>query len=204
MTACDLNCQRFLQGKFLGLAAAFLLIVFTMVFYPNMVFQVQAGLEDATYRGLTMVSGEDPGIEDGLEFGDSDVEYMNRVFSERDHEVGYCGAVKSSGVVDVHMADTIEASESHLVFTWENCRLDLVPDSHRVMIHTHPGGSNELSGVDKETFAGSDFEYSCIQYSNIRERSDGSVSGLNCFGKESDSGSEFGYSFPSVGVELTE
>lgn len=151
---------------------------------PALIFQLQTGVEDVYHQSMSAVTGEE--LKAGeLEFSEGDVDRLNQLWIERNHEVGFCGIVRSDGDTSLWMADTIEAGEDHIRFTWSNCPFtSLTPTEQRLMMHTHPGGTPYLSPTDKEVFLESEtFEYSCIQYDKISSVGD-TVNGLNCFMKE--------------------
>ena len=168
---------------------------------PGLVFQLQTGVEDVFHQSMSVVTGEDLEVGEELVFTESDVDRLNTLWIERSHEVGFCGIVRSDGDTELWMADTIEASESHIRFTWSNCPFtSLTPESSRLMLHTHPGGTPELSPTDKEVFLDSNFAYSCIQYNKVSSVGD-TVNGLNCFTKDGVESVDDTFPEIEVGVE---
>ena len=123
---------------------------------------------------------------DGIVIHEEDIEFMNRIYDDRNHEVGYCGVLEGDSINQFTMADTIEASQSHIVFTTENCPFNqYIEPEQRVIMHTHPGGSDWLSEQDKKVFLEGELELSCIQYDQIENNPEQEDwDGINCFEKE--------------------
>lgn len=169
------------------LVAVALSVVAVWMMNPALVFELQA-------RGQQALSFADSGTVDELEISKSDAEFMNRLYRERTHEVGYCGMV-TDRKIDIWTGDTINASGSHIVFSTSNCPFR--PDA---LIHSHPSGSIELSEQDKETFLDSDLGYSCIHGGPISTESSSSAVNLRCY-KKPESG-DMDDRFPEIPVEI--
>lgn len=91
-----------------------------------------------------------------------DAAYLNRIFAERSHEIGYC-AFLDGKTLRPHLADTISSSTESLEFSTANCP-GLQP---RATIHTHPSGNVELSTQDMVHFMHKGYRYMCIQAGEI-------------------------------------
>lgn len=157
---------------------------------PALVFELEA-------RGQQVLSFADNGDEGSLNISSGDAEFMNRVYRERTHEVGYCGLV-IGGELLPWIGDTINASKGHVTFRTDTCPFQ--PDA---LIHTHPSGSLELSETDKETFHNSsNLEYSCIHGGPISTDPGSSAVNLRCYEKPESGDLEDG--FPTVSVKVVQ
>lgn len=92
-----------------------------------------------------------------------DAAYLNRIFVERSHEIGYCAFLKGN-TLKPHLADTVTSSTESLEFSTANC-----PGYRRppATIHTHPSGSVEPSPQDQVHFIDKGYRYMCIQAGEI-------------------------------------
>lgn len=159
----------------LGLLAASVAVAAVWLGNPALVFQVEA-------RGQEALSFADNETSSFLTVSKEDAGFMNRVYRERTHEVGYCGLVVD-GELRPWLGDTINASRGSLVFSTANCPFE--PDA---LIHTHPSGSLSLSDVDKETLRDSSLDYSCVHGGPIPSESGVEAVNLQCYEKLGDGG----------------
>lgn len=188
----------YIHRRKLSVGMTFLIATFliTTTWYssPDLLFEISATIS-SILGGSVDYSG-------GVNMNEQDVDFMNRVFSDRDYEVGYCGILEDDEITEFTMADTVEASESHIVFNVQNCPFnDYIDDEQRVIMHTHPGGSDWLSHMDKQTFFEGDFELSCVQYDNIAYAGSSDWDGINCF--EKDGVESVDDEFPGVDVSVS-
>lgn len=177
-----------------GLTVLFSLTLVTTLWYssPDMLFEV-----GATMSSLQMsMFGEDVQYTE-LTFAESDVDYLNRVYEDRTHEVGYCGLIEGNKVTQLTMADTLKADEANIVFSVENCPYNrYVEEEQRLLLHTHPGGSDWLSDTDKKAFLNGTYDVSCIQHGDMAIGKDG----ISCF--EKDGVDSIDEKFSEIDVDL--
>jgi len=105
----------------------------------------------------TLAHGE-PNYSGGeLVFTESQREAVNKVYSEVDDEYGWCLRVEDEKVVAVdHFASLEYTTERNISFSCYS-------DRYNSIMHTHPGGSTELSDVDVETLKETEWiRVSCV------------------------------------------
>lgn len=137
-------------------------------------------------------------------FTESDIEYLNRVYSEREYEAIYCGYI-SDGKVKWAMASPLEASPDSVSYKLSTCPLDGFGVD--ATLHTHPSGSDLMSNQDKKTFASQDIRLTCIQHGRISTGFSGSLYEVTCYEKTAltDSPEDVSdYSFDRVELQLAE
>ena len=176
----------------------FLIVGGVFVFIDSPLFQ----LSTAANAVQLSVTGEELEPEDTMVFSEEDIEFMNRAFTDREHEVAYCGVHMQDESVEISLADTVEAGEDFVRFRVDTCPFNMfIEDSQKVNVHTHPGGTPFLSIADREVLLESDFGKMCVQYGEIVESSfGGEVSGLNCFSDEGVEG--VSDDFPELSVRV--
>lgn len=132
---------------------------------------------------LTEFSGPDADIINNSEevvFNSSDLKVLNKVFSERRDEYGFCFSRRSGNKsIDLrHPSKVYYASEKKV--RW-SC-----PYGFEGIIHTHPGGDggSDLSELHKNRFLQSDYQVTCVMNDVVRNRIGGSIS---CYSKSGNS-----------------
>lgn len=142
---------------------------------PFFIHQVSLGssnaVEDPGWESPPTPSGEQ------LTIAAADAAYMNRIFSERSTEVGYCAFLRGDRL-QPHLADTISATEDSLEFSTANCPGTSRP---RATIHTHPSGSLGLSMADRTTFITKGYRYMCVQTGDISTGPGTPADALACY-----------------------
>lgn len=110
----------------------------------------------------------------------TDAQYLNRIFIERDHEIGYCVDI-SGDKLSFWLADTVKSSEASMTMKTSNC-----PDDMRdATTHTHPSGNVGLSVQDKQTLITSDEPVMCVHAGEIPVEPGAELDDLVCY-KEGD------------------
>lgn len=177
----DLTKAQVMVLVFSAVAVTVLSISYVWFFNPGLVFQAQATVDGATSGDSVtgMFYAKNYTSESTIYLTDRDVETFNSRYKQRTHEVGYCAYIDSEERIQVWEVDTIEASETHLWFTDDNC------PSHaswttEIFIHTHPSGNDELSQQDINLIEETDYEMNCIQYGIISQFRDQLFS-FSCF-----------------------
>lgn len=108
-----------------------------------------------------------------------DAAYLNRVFRETSHEVGYCGIITTEAGrpwLSVWMADTVSSGPGQMQYQTDNC-----PEATReVLVHTHPNGGPGLSETDRATLYSRHEEYMCVQAGTLRTQPGTHLDDLVC------------------------
>ncbi|MFB6255336.1 MAG: hypothetical protein ABEH58_01185 [Haloplanus sp.] len=99
---------------------------------------------------------------EGLRLAPEDIDYLNRIFRERTHEVAYCGYVDGERLRP-WLADTIRANDTSIAYTTANCPTDDAPGQLLATVHTHPNGRTDLSRKDRRLLRNTSFELMCVQ-----------------------------------------
>ncbi len=117
---------------------------------------------------------------DTLYLEDETASYLTRIYGETTHEIAFCGFITHDGgrpTLDVWMANTINAGPDQIEFITENC-----PDPmHEVLLHTHPGGSRDLSAQDRRTFAERSATFMCVQAGPLEADAGTGLEDLVCY-----------------------
>lgn len=103
---------------------------------------------------------QSPGAE-AIAIGVADARYMNRLFREVDHELGFCGKLTDDrpARLEVWLANTLDAGPDHVEFITTNC-----PDGMgEVLLHTHPSGTISLSEEDVRVLRAGPETMLCVQ-----------------------------------------
>lgn len=129
-----------------------------------------------------------------LELAASDAAFMNRIYHQLGHEVGYCGLIEADRL-EPWLADTVSSSEEALEFDTANCPGAGAPPA---TIHTHPSGSTALSATDRAAFEGMESRYMCIQGGPIEADPGEQASGIACYERITVDGSPTIASVPVV------
>lgn len=129
-----------------------------------------------------------------LELAASDAAFMNRIYHQLGHEVGYCGLIEADRL-EPWLADTVSSSEEALEFDTANCPGAGAPPA---TIHTHPSGSTALSATDRAAFEGMESRYMCIQGGAIEAEPGERASGIACYERITVDGSPAIASVPVV------
>ena len=130
------------------------------------------------------MEGRTTGEEGSLWIEQGDVEYLNRIYTERDDEVGYCGLIDQHGKMRPWLADFSGATASSIELSATNCPIGRY--DRFAVLHTHPNGDPRVTAVDRQTLEVPDIDYLCIQHgritTNIGERTDR----LRCYTRVGD------------------
>lgn len=140
----------------------------TFVFlYPGVIFLWYAdpfflhSLQEAGTQPVVLASGsvaiED--VDEEIYLDLDDAEFMNRIFDERQNEIAYCGLLNGQRM-DPWLADTKTSTPDGMTFSTKNCPGSGPPGA---LIHTHPGGSLQLSFADRAYFTERGRKYMCVQ-----------------------------------------
>jgi hypothetical protein len=135
---------KFLVGLLVGLAPV-------IVFGGVDASALEIGSTFDGERASTIVAGEP------LFVSSDDARYLNRIFRERSHEIGYCVAIEGDEL-SFWLGDTVEAGEGSLKMKTSNCP----PEMRDATAHTHPSGQVGLSARDEATLAAQEAGVMCI------------------------------------------
>jgi proteasome lid subunit RPN8/RPN11 len=117
-------------------------------------------------------------VDGAIEIDTVDVQYLDRIYSEQDTEVAYCGIFEDRRMTPI-LANLTYSSQNHARFTARDCREQ--SSGGLAMIHTHPNGNPEISPGDREAFRDSAFVYTCIQHGRISVEAGTETSKLRCY-----------------------
>lgn len=108
-----------------------------------------------------------------------DAAYLNRIFSERSHEIAYCGIITQAEHrwIRPWLADTVTATDSEVEFSTSNCPTR----PNNVLMHTHPSGTHGLSETDRSQLMLSSVDAMCIQTGEVTTTPTDVASELTCF-----------------------
>ncbi len=112
-----------------------------------------------------------------------DVEYLNRIFSERTHEIGYCISLDGN-TLSFWLADTMTAAEGSLKMEASNCP----PDMQTATAHTHPNGRIGLSEQDQSTLVMSGGWMMCIHAGRLNREPGTELKNIACYMKTENGG----------------
>lgn len=110
-----------------------------------------------------------------LRIAPDDITYMNRIFHERTHEIGYCGVIEE-GKLKPWLADTIQSDQTSVDYVTDNC-----PDDARAILHTHLNGNTMLSKTDAHELTTGPYDVMCIQAGQITPRPGDRTKNLRCY-----------------------
>lgn len=106
----------------------------------------------------------------------NDTQYLNRIFTERDHEIGYCVSINGDQL-SFWLADTVKASEESLTMKTSSCP----PEMRDATAHTHPNGRIALSDEDRSTLFMSDQNVICIHAGKLEMAPGAELDNLVCY-----------------------
>lgn len=157
----------------------FISIIVTMAFVwysdPYFLHELEVGESGG---GIIAAGGPSSDFQtDPLTIDADDAYFLNRIFEERTHEIGYCAFLKDRRL-QPYLADTISASMDSLTFSMANC-----PGSSRppATIHTHPSGNLWLSINDRTNFIGKGYRFMCVQGGSLPTEEGMEAEALACY-----------------------
>lgn len=124
--------------------------------------------------------------EEQLRLAPEDVDYLNRIFRERTHEVAYCGYVDGKRLRP-WLADTVRANDTSIAYTTANCPTDDAPGQLLATVHTHPNGRTNLSRKDRRLLRNTSFELMCVQGGSITATPGTDARNFRCYRSTADS-----------------
>lgn len=154
---------------------------------------VVAGGVPAEVSGLVAQDSDaDPSVTaagDRLDLDRDEAQYISRVFTERSHEIAYCGDLSgedATPVLTLWLADTVEATSDSVSFTTENCP----PEMDDVLAHTHPSGNLGLSRRDRNLIQRRDETITCVQGGAVEVAPGEPIDNIACYQQVNETTSE--------------
>lgn len=186
------TCSRFsdevIWARCQAVFSVLLLIVIIIILVQSSGLLSTVGITPSSESGETVATagsnrtaGSAAGVAGApLRISEDDVNYLNRIFRERTHEIAYCGFM-DEGELHPWLADTVRASNTSVDFTIANCRDGEEQGELNATIHTHSNGVAQLSQRDVATLRNSSFEVMCIQSGQITAEETDRTEKFRCY-----------------------